>query len=335
VLILAESDRDPPTASIEAVAVPLDKLHVLVRWHGDDGRFGTGVALYDVQISSNGTDWQPWQSSTSETQATFDISQGGTFGFRVRATDRAGNIGQFSTPAVATLKIAGTLSGHIVDLRGQNVPSARVQLADGSLYDADATGWVHVDLPLGTAQVAHVDGGAQGEAGQQPAVPIKLAEETTATWLVAPLNLIANGDFTGSLDGWDISSPEDVEWAGSRQPQPVLRLSGQRRPWGPPAASLTVKIPGGYTAGVISFTYRLLERGNVLRLRAISADEQAILWQTDSLMNQWARIWVDVSRYAGRELTFQFELWGPKGGAASTAELDHVIVANVLIQAPP
>jgi hypothetical protein len=183
-VILLEYDHDPPVATLETYGVPLDKDHVLVRWHGDDGRFGTGVAKYDVEVSDNGADWQPWQTGTTETEATYDISKGGTFGFRVRAVDKVGNVGDFSTPMVATLKLVGTLAGHIVDLRGQGVGSARVQLSDGSLYDADPTGWVHIELPPGVVQVSHIDGGIQGEAGAQPPVMLSLGEETAATWLV-------------------------------------------------------------------------------------------------------------------------------------------------------
>jgi hypothetical protein len=337
VLILVEADRDPPATTVETVAVPLDKLHILVRWRGDDGRYGTGVAKYSVEVSDNGADWQPWQTDTTDTSAIYDISKGGTFGFRARAVDKAGNVGDFSTPGVVTLKLVGTLSGHIVDLRGQGVPSARVQLADGSLYDADLTGWVHIDLPPGTAQVAHIDGGITGEASRQTEVPIKLAEETTVTWLVLPKNLISNGDFNSGLSGWEISSPDDVAQVASSeaQPQPVLRLSGQRRPWGTPSAATTLSIPQELTAGVLSFTYRLLERGQILRLRAISGDQQSILWQTDTLMNQPTRIWLDVGGLAGHQVSLRFELWGPKGSAGTTAEIDSVILGNVPLQQAP
>jgi Cellulase (glycosyl hydrolase family 5) len=337
VLLLVEYDHDPPVATLETEALPVDKLHVLIHWHGDDGRFGTGVAKYSVEVSNNGADWQPWQTNTTDTQAIYDISSGGTFGFRARAIDKVGNVGDFSTPAVVTLKLVGTLSGHIVDLRGQDVASARVQLSDGSLYDADATGWVHIDLPPGTAQVTHIDAGIQGEAGQQAEMPIKLAEETTATWLVVPKSLIPNGDFSSGLNGWDVSSPADVERAQSSEssPQPVLQLSGQRRPWGPPAASITLSVPPEFSAGVLTFSYRLLGRGQTLRLRAIVGDQQLNLWQTDTLTNQRTRIWLDVAQLAGKTVSLRFELWGPKGVADTTAEIDDVVLGNVPHQPTP
>jgi len=337
VMILVEDDRDPPVATVEMETIPSDKLHVLVRWRGDDGQYGTGVARYSVEVSDNGADWQPWQTDTTDTEGVYDLSKGGTFGFRARAVDKVGNVGGFSTPAVVTLNLVGTLSGHVVDLRGQSVPSARVQLGDGSLHDADSTGWVHIDLPPGLAQVTHVDGGVQGEAGAQPQVALALAQETTATWLVAPRSLIPDGDFSSGLKDWDVSSPEDAQRAASSelQPQPVLRLSGQRRPWGPPAASTTIAIPRDFTAGVLSFTYRLLESGYILRLRAVTDQGQSILWQTDTLMNQRTRVWMDVGHLAGSKVTLRFELWGPKGIPGGAAEIDDVVLGNVPVLSAP
>jgi hypothetical protein len=119
------------------------------------------------------------------------------------------------------------------------------------------------------------------------------------------------------------------------QPQPVLRLSGQRRPWGPPAASTTIPIPRDFTAGVLSFTYRLLESGYILRLRAVTDQGQSILWQTDTLMNQRTRVWMDVGHLAGSKVTLRFELWGPKGIPGGAAEIDDVVLGNVPVLAAP
>ncbi len=74
----------------------------VVSWSGSDNL--SGIAAYDVEFQINGG---PWQTLVSETQATsFQVTgaqTGQTFGFRVRATDRAGNVQTWSaTPQAET-----------------------------------------------------------------------------------------------------------------------------------------------------------------------------------------------------------------------------------------
>jgi hypothetical protein len=335
-LILVENDQNAPVTTITTDPITQDRLRVVVRWQGDDGQYGTGIEKYIVEVSDNGEAWKPWLTDTTDTEGIYDISKGGTFGFRARAVDKVGNEGDFSTPAIATNKLVGILSGHIIDLRGQNVPSARIQLHDGSLYDADPTGWVHVELPPGTAQVMHIDGGIQGTAGKQAQAQLNLGEETSATWLVLPKNLIENGDFTYNLNGWDISSPQNVARGKSSADtaQSVLLIGGQRGPWGPPSASFTLDLPPELTGAVLDFSYRLPVDGYVLRLRAVAEDSQSILWQNTQPTHDRTRVVLDIHGLAGRKVTFRFEMWAPKNVTSGIAEIDDVLLGNVPITQP-
>lgn len=331
VMIILEVDRTPPVTRVEIVPLPFDKTHVMVRWHGSDGQFGTGVAAYDVEVSVDGGPWQPWQTATTETQAIYDISAGGSFAFRARAVDRVGNQGEFGEPAQTNLRLVGTLVVHIVDLRGQDVPSARIELADGSLYDTDAAGRARIELPPGTIQIVQVDGAGQGQL-KPPPVEIALDTEMTVTWMLLPtLNLIGDGGFEHGLGYWVGSSPVDVQRLESDDTQhgAVLHLSGQRRPWGPPAATIHLDVPPEMTAGVLSFTYRLLEDGQTLRVRVVTGEEQRTLWQTNAPGTDFTRVWIDMSTYVGQSISLFFELWGPKGSPASAAEIDDLILGNV------
>ncbi len=333
VIVIVEYDHDPPSADIEVVPLPDDVQHVMIKWQGNDGRLGTGIAHYDVQINDNGQGWQPWMKDTTDTQAIFDISKGGAFGFRVRATDKVGNVGEFSQPVAATLRIIGTILAHVVDLRGQDVPSARIALADGSLHDTDSTGWARIEVAPGSAQIASIDGGAQGEAGAQPPIDVALADEKTITIYLEPRTLITNGTFDEGLDGWDISSPSDAMQviANALTSEGVLRLAGQRRPWGSPAAGITLGVPGDYTAAVLSFRYHLSSGGQILRVRGITDADQELLWQQTTPNDQLARVWFDIGQFAGQKLTIRFELWGPKGSPISFADIDDVVFGNVPI----
>lgn len=327
-LMIVEQDQDAPTAMIEVSPVPLDEMHVLLRWQGDDGQFGTGIEYYELEVSHNGGPWTLWGGGQAETETVFDLSEGGTYAFRVRAVDKAGNVGEFSEPVEASYALVGTLVGQVVDLRGQGVPFSRVQLGDGSLHDADEAGRVRIDLPPGTVRIKNVDGSAHGQA-EPPPVEIVIGQETIVTWLLLPLqDLIHNGSFDFGMQGWAWSSPDDVE-ADVLDDRTLLRLSGQRRPWGSPAAIAALDVPPGMEEGVLSFCYRMPEDGQVFRVRAVTDEEQMTLWQVADREMDFVRVWIDMERYTGRRITLRFELWGEKGASPGMVEIDDVIFGHV------
>src|SRR5574341_1001043 len=142
-IILMEFDKEAPVSRVEAIDIEGDKKHVLVKWAGDDGEFGTGVATFDVEVSKDGGQtWSAWLTGTTDHEGIYDVSEGGRFLFRARAIDKSGNLGGFSLHAEFINKLVGTIIAQIIDLRGQRVPFARVELGDGSLHDADETGQV-------------------------------------------------------------------------------------------------------------------------------------------------------------------------------------------------
>lgn len=84
-------DTVPPVATMGALAAVQPFSSFFVNWSGTDNL--SGVASYDVQFQINEG---PWQSLIEGTQTTsFQVTgalSGQQFGFRVRATDNAGNV---------------------------------------------------------------------------------------------------------------------------------------------------------------------------------------------------------------------------------------------------
>jgi hypothetical protein len=70
-------------------------LLMRITWTGSDS--GSGVASYDVQRSYNGGAYQTIKSATTATSLDWSMTPGTTYKFRVRARDKAGNVGAWTT----------------------------------------------------------------------------------------------------------------------------------------------------------------------------------------------------------------------------------------------
>jgi hypothetical protein len=328
--ILVEYDNQAPTVALQSQEVPGSESAVAISWQGDDGEFGTGVVSYDVEVSRDGGPWEPWLAETVEEGAVYQMPTDGDYTFQARAVDRSGNVGPFSPPLTVSLRPLGTLVAQVLDLRGQPVPFARVELADGTLHDADADGLIRVELEPGTVAFTLVDGSAHGQLIPPP-VEIAEDQQTTVTWTLLPTqNLIADGTFSDGLGDWLPSSPADVGVHGTATGN-VLRLSGHRRPWGAPAASLSVTVPQEMSGGLLSFDYRLPEGGQALRLRAVTLGAGVTLWQSDGAAADFTSVQVDMARFAGREVTLVFDLAGTRDAPPTSVEIDNVFYGNVPI----
>jgi hypothetical protein len=331
VVIVLEQDTEAPVVVADAVPVDGEPGKILVRWAGDDGLLGTGIASFEIQVSIDDGPWQTWQAGVVQSEGLYDISGGGSFAFRVRAIDKAGNLGEFSNVIATSLIAQGTLLMQITDLRGQQVPFARVTLSDGTLHDADANGLVTITSRPGLVRIASIDGSAQGNLRPGQPFEIELSESTQTSWMLQPLqNLIRNSQFEFGAQGWLWSSPADVSTEHDPSGEgSLLQLHGSRRAWGLPAATTEVDIPQGWNAAVLSFHVRIPYAGSILRVRAITNTGQRTLWQSTDSLPDFQRIWVDLSAYEGQHVMLSFELISDKGDPPTTAEIDNVILGNV------
>jgi hypothetical protein len=75
-----------------------------VHWTGYD-LGGSGIRCYDVQYRDGIGEWQDWMTCTTNTSAKFRAQYGHMYSFRVRATDNAGNVEEWSPKATWTYVI--------------------------------------------------------------------------------------------------------------------------------------------------------------------------------------------------------------------------------------
>ena len=97
-------ETEAPVSRIEPLPALSGQAGIDVGWSGDDRV--SGVAHFDLQVrEGEAGDWRPWLNATTSTRATYTGRDGTELCFRVRATDRAGNVEPWPSqgPFVRTL----------------------------------------------------------------------------------------------------------------------------------------------------------------------------------------------------------------------------------------
>jgi len=195
--LLVERDTLPPTSGVEPLP-PTSAPGFVVRWGGED--LGSDIASYDVFYNVNGGPFTTWFTETVRTSASCAGSVGFTYGFAVRARDRAGNVEPMPTaPQASTLVVAGVpVSGTVMDADGGAVVGATVTISGTNTLDdvtSDEGGLWSATLQAGDyAFYARAPG-----YGTWPAPRYVTVSETIHITLTLspPLNAVAAGDFEG------------------------------------------------------------------------------------------------------------------------------------------
>jgi hypothetical protein len=98
-------DVTPPVASIGSMP-SVEPTTFTVGWSGSDPV--SGLASFDIQWRDQAVGvWTDWLTATSSTSAQFAGQDGHTYGFRVRATDGALNVGAWSAEVATTVDASG------------------------------------------------------------------------------------------------------------------------------------------------------------------------------------------------------------------------------------
>jgi hypothetical protein len=89
-------DTLPPTVTMNPLP-DLVRDPFTVSWQGQDNDGGSGIAHFQVEYRKDFGAWQVWLNQTQQTAELFNMGETGSYyDFRVRATDRAGNVSAFS-----------------------------------------------------------------------------------------------------------------------------------------------------------------------------------------------------------------------------------------------
>lgn len=107
VVFIQGPDRTAPRANITSLSSRSGSRRARVRWEGAEPRLVTntaGLRSFDVQRRRIGGTWRTVLSRVTATRASFGGRKGVRYQFRVRARDRAGNVGRWSEARSVTIR---------------------------------------------------------------------------------------------------------------------------------------------------------------------------------------------------------------------------------------
>ncbi|NLE37885.1 MAG: hypothetical protein GX621_07660 [Pirellulaceae bacterium] len=139
-------DAAAPTSSVVLLPAVVGTAEFLVTWDGQDDAGGSGIAHYNVYVSTDGGVFERWLQGTTETETLFVGEEGRSYAFYCIATDNVGHREMKSaTPETTTVVDAAPVVTGVF-LRGTSWSSA-FSFADGcSLSDVGQTvSWTNID----------------------------------------------------------------------------------------------------------------------------------------------------------------------------------------------
>ncbi len=96
-------DTAAPSTTMDPLPQYTETTSFWVSWNGSDS--GSGIATYNLQYQVNGGTWQTLISNTPQTSFYFQNAQTSTYGFRVQAVDKAGNVQAWPASAQASTTV--------------------------------------------------------------------------------------------------------------------------------------------------------------------------------------------------------------------------------------
>lgn len=336
--LLIERDELPPVAAIDGLPV-YSPASIPVRWRVDD--WGAGLEQVSVWVQIDDSPWQLWlENVNAHDSAVFAGEPGRRYRFSVQAQDRLGyRLEGWPVLAETTVAEDSQVTGQVIDPAGGGVVGVEVRVGQVTAVTG-AGGNFSMRVPIGNwdifvnGQLIH-RGRAFGGADQ-------------LSLLFAPgHNPVMNGNFESELAGWQIggSSPVGVEQQPGTSDN-ALRLAQTFVPNpGVPGAEGSdggnstvvqrVRLPQGRP--FLAFAYRV-ESGesgpghDKFEVIAAADGQPADYLLVQHQASGWQYRSVDLSRYAGQEITLIFNVYETSPHRRTSALLDVVTISDVSVQ---
>jgi spore germination protein YaaH len=128
------TDHNPPKAGIVNMAPSQVNEAFTVSWTGRDD--WSGIKSYDIQVSQDGGPWNDWLTGTTATSSSFDGSNHHSYAFRARATDGAGNVGNWDLSTSYDASPAFTVGGFATVMADSVSERALPAMSAGAVFTA-------------------------------------------------------------------------------------------------------------------------------------------------------------------------------------------------------
>ncbi|TDA42064.1 MAG: hypothetical protein DSO07_01305, partial [Thermoproteota archaeon] len=154
-------DSNPPTVTITSGPSGITKGDVSFTWTGSDDYTSTSDLLYSYYLEGYDSGWSSWTSSTSKTYN--GLPAGKSYTFRVKAKDKAGNVGPESSRSFtvyAEVCFYPLPSGLGTIVFNNKVYSSGCDLYNVGTYSAEANpssgGWIFDTWESGVASKIYI-----------------------------------------------------------------------------------------------------------------------------------------------------------------------------------
>ncbi len=345
--LLVERDTLPPTSSVEPLP-SASAPRFEVRWGGEDP--GSGITSYDVFYNVDGGALMAWITDTLSASAPFTGTVDSTYGFAVRARDRAGNVEPNPCePQAQTTVVEGAVAGgRVTDNTTQPVAGAQVVLtSEASATYTTITDEEGIWRMEGLSPATYTATASAPDYGQWPAPRRLTLNELSILDFdlnLPPLtNLVFNGDFESGLENWmpgGSTAPQVNSESFDGDNALVLGKDfvGQPELGGGGNSTLhqIVAIPSATTSPHLSFVYRLVteetgQGSDWFEVIIIEGDEVSYLIQPGGewqITDGWQQISFDLSSWQGHTFDLYFNVWQSSAQNPTLVYVDEVSVGS-------
>jgi len=348
--LIIEADLLAPTVSMNELE-PVSRPAFQVTWAAND--IGSGVESVTILYQTGDQQsWQTWLTKQpANGSAIFRGAIGSEYRFSAQAIDHAGNRNEELIVLASTLVNDGSrisqISGQVRDMQGEPAPWALVSIGQAGLF-ANETGHFTVTVPVGEWDLK-----VQQQIQRHG---LLFYQDSTFPLLLPPnYNPVINGDFEQkSLIGvanWDVSGSSTYHIENlPRSQEHILRLArifvansnlpGDDGPGGNSTISQPLTVPAGKPSLALLYKVESAEtdggNGSCDDSKKLHDKFEIIIEKNGQLQpihcqevaSEWQYAFLDLSAYAGEEITLTFNLYESSPNRRSSALIDLITIGE-------
>ena len=337
-VMFIEQDTLPPTATILDLPA-YSQPSFPVTWRVND--WGAGLKSASIWVKVDDGAWELWQENVDAYGREFYNGESGLrYRFSVEAEDLLGyRLEGKLVLGDTTVAVHSAVSGRVIDPAGGNAVGVEVKVGEVTAV-TDANGRFSLTAPIGSWNIF---------VNNQLLIRRRAFSVTESLALLySPrANAVANGDFESNLSNWDISgsSTSQIEQQPGTSDH-ALRLASEFVPnvgvpgtegsdGGNSTVSQRLQVPSGRP--YLAFAYRVESEESdsahdSFEVIAVEDGQPANYLVIQRQSSGWQYRSLDMSQFAGKEITLIFNVYETSPHRRTSAFLDVITLSDVPVQ---